>query len=146
LNTIRLAEPADVPVLMALGRAFHAEIAEHHLPLDEDKTAATIRLSINQHLGICLMSDEAVCGAFIMQNAAPWYSSGVALWEIIFHIRHGKRSAPGARLLLGAGKAIADDIGLPLFSNPVWGSDLLRKDKLLERAGFRRVGSIYRWG
>ncbi len=145
---VRLCEPADLPILMELGRAFHEELAWHHLPLDEQKAEAGAAHAIGQHLAIGVEDDSGeLCGALLLHpmESGFWFSSAPFLQEIGFYVRPDKRASRAAVMLLDAAKAIADDIGLPLFSTPFSGVAVDRKDKLFERSGFVRLGSIYRW-
>lgn len=131
---------------MELGRALHAEF-EHPFPLDERKAAFVTAVAIQNALAIGIENKKGeLVGAFLMRPDTVWFSSTPALFEIGFFVRKDSRRSHAARLLIDAAKAIADDMGLPLFPTPFTGVDMDRKDKLFERTGFRRVGSIYRWG
>lgn len=144
---LKLCEPGDLAALMELGRTFHAELSEYHLPLDERKAALATARSIANALALAVEDDDGgLSGALIMNHDMPWYSSQPALWEIGFYVRPGKRASRAAGLLLDAAKAIAADMQLPLFATPFSGIAVDRKDKLFERSGFARLGSIYRWG
>jgi hypothetical protein len=143
---LRLCAPDDLPALMALGREYHAELSEFHLPLDESVAAISTMRSIHAHL--CLGVEDAgeLFGALMLHEESIWFSSAMALWDRGFFVRRHKRSAAATKLLLGGAKSIAADMGIPLFLTPFSGVDVVRKDKLLERAGFVRLGSILRWG
>lgn len=143
---LRLCEPTDLRILLELGRQLVEEPGTTHLALDERKAITQTALSVQNRLAIGVENKKGeLCGAILLLPQQPWYSSEFALFEVGLFVRKDARKSTAAYLLLNAAKAVADDMGLPLFLTPFNGVEIDRKDKLFERAGFARVGSIYRW-
>jgi hypothetical protein len=144
---VRLCEPDDLPRLMALGVRYHEEAGESRLPLDVDKSMKWMYYAITRSLAICVEQGGEVVGAMILSEEPPWWSSAKALWEAGFYVAPLSRKATGAAgLLVDTAKAMADDMGIPLFVTPMTEVDVDRKDRWFRTKGFRRVGGFYRWG
>lgn len=136
--------------MQILGRDCHEETGGGGLVFDEAKATWFAERSMSLALGIGLEDDSGeLRGFFLIDRAAPWYSIDEALWELNLYIEPKHRGIKAAALLVDAGKAIADDLGLKLFVTPMSqrGSKKTdQKDKFFERRGLKRIGSTYCWG
>lgn len=144
---MRLCAPEDLPQLMKLGVAYHAEAGDDRLPLAIEKAMKWIYYAITRSLAICVEQDGVPVGAMILSEDPPWWSEANALWEAGFFVTPLSRGGTGAAdLLIDTAKLIADDMGVPLFVTPMTEVDLERKDRWFRTKGFKRVGGFYRWG
>lgn len=142
---MRLCGPQDIPALVEFTRQGYDEGAGF-LPFDQDKVAWWLARAIGKHLVIVAETDAGtLMGALALDDEAPRYSSAVALWDIGFYVLPQHRRSRAAAMLRDAAKAIAADMGLPLFLGVMSGVDLDRKAKFFTRGGFRPVGAVYLW-
>lgn len=143
---LKLCGPADHAALVELARRFHAEGGDAFLSFDPQKTAWWLARAIVKKLALAAVTDAGeIAGALALDDDAPRYSSEVALWDIGFYVSPEHRNSRAAVLLRDGAKAIAQDMGLPLFLGVSSGLDLERVDKFFTRAGFQRLGALYAW-
>ena len=142
---LRLGDPSDLDALVDLARQGHAEGAAF-LAFDAGKVSWWTARAIDKHLMIIAETEAGeLAGAIALDDEAPRYSSVVALWDIGFYVAPKHRRSRAATLLRDAAKAIAADMGLPLFLGVTSGIDLDRKAKFFIRAGFQPIGAMYLW-
>jgi len=143
---IRLAEPADLPSLVALGVQYYQEAGSDVLPVDIERATAWVERVIAQSLAVVVEEDGVIRGGLLLDDMSPWWTSARALFETGFYVdskyRKGTRAAAA---LLDAGKAIATDMGLPFFVTPITEADTAKKERFFAMQGFKRIGGYYRW-
>lgn len=142
---VRLAEPADHAALVELARDFYAGTGDMAgLPFDIETTAWWTERAIANALALIAETETgAIAGGLALDEAPPRYSKAPALWDMGFYVLPEHRKSRAAMLLRDAAKAIAADMGLPLFLGVSSGFQIARQDKFFTRAGFRPVGSVY---
>lgn len=145
---IREATIADIPAMLALGRAMHAESRYAvHAWLDE-KVEPLLQGLIEHEDGLALIAekDGVAVGGFIGSAADHWCTDARQSFDYALFIAPEHRGGLlGLRLLRryaawARSRGVADDlIGLGITT----GVDLAASTRMFEIAGFGHVGNLF---
>jgi hypothetical protein len=97
---IRRATPDDVPALVELGRALHAESAYCFVPYDVTKVTATAHALIAGQGYVALVEDAGAWGMFAGALSEYWFSRARYAADLCLYLRPERRNTrAGARAI-----------------------------------------------
>lgn len=141
---IRRARLDDVPTIVALGAALHAESPRYsRLRFNAEKVEATIRRMIEQPRCAVLVSENSgVINGGILAFAEPeWFTDELVAQELSLYVRPGRRGSVIAARLIAALDAWAQATGARyLQCGATTGVCNELTARLYEFLGFARVG------
>lgn len=142
---IRTAELADVPEMVALGRAMVEEsLTYRHLQYDPARVAAHLRAWINEPSCICLVVETEngdVVGGFCGQVFPNWFSNDIIAGDHVWFMHPDYRGTISSLKLLKEYKERAFALGAKhvTLGNST-GVMAERVAEAVERMGFTRIG------
>lgn len=142
---IRKATPEDgLPIIKFLATYFYAPYAEHFAPLNFEKGAAFVMALINGN-GVLLAEtdDGRICGTIGGYTDTYWWSDQSFIRDGWFFVAEFARGAGIGAALLTKFCEEAGRTGLPVQISIITGDELEKKDELMKRLGFRKIGGIY---
>lgn len=150
---IWLASMADLPAMIAMGRAFHAESSYHWLPFDGTKLATVADRVIRQGNGYAALAGDASgaepWGMIVGVLNEYWFCRARFAADLVLYVAPGRRrtwaSATALRAFYEGFRSWAKmqgavEAGLSVSS----GIHTEATGKLFERFGLDRIGLIYR--
>lgn len=110
------------------------------------KVSHTLIECIGKGLVLISVDEEQnrITGSIGGDVGTEWYSTEPILGDYWFFVREQYRQTPAAARLITAWKEIGDGGKVTIKMGHVLGGDVERKDKLFERMGFEKLGSLYR--
>lgn len=145
---IRRATEADLPGLVALGRAMHAEAPRMRLhAFDGEKVGKVLSFALSS--GVIFVyegPDGVIEGGFAGILTERWFSPDREFRDLAMFVRQDKRGGLAAWRLLRAVIAWCQEQGLQpsdVQFGISTGVHLEQTGRLYEALGFRRVGHIY---
>jgi hypothetical protein len=145
---IRRATPDDVPALVALGRALHAESAYCFLPFDTAKVTATAQALIAGGGYVALAEDASIWGMFAGTLNEYWFSRARYAADLCLYLRPERRNTrAGARAIAAfvtGFRAWASARGAAELTLAVTtGIHTDATARLFERFGLQRAGVLH---
>lgn len=145
---IRTATRQDMPIIISLGRAMHAESRYHTLSFSPIKVASTFAQLMSG--GGCVFvaeQDNEIIGGIAGFISQPWYGVESVLNEIALFLSPEHRGGLVAARLIKAFVAWGKAQGCVLIqSGVVSGVEQDRTEKLYQRLGGKLHGSLYEFG
>jgi len=109
------------------------------------KVAHIVTDCIAHGLVLIAVTDEGdLAGSIGGAVSTEWYADTPLLGDYWFYVRPEHRSTPAAFKLVKEWKEIANKGDLEIKMGHVLGEDIERKDKMFEKLGFEKLGSMYR--
>lgn len=145
---IRPATRDDIPAMLALGRAMHAESRYAVHAWNDEKVRALIATLIDSDDGLALVveGDGELVGGFIGMAFDHWCTGARQSSDFALFVRPENRGGLiGLRLLRryatwARSRGVPDDlIGCGITT----GVDLAASTRMFEIAGFRNVGNLF---
>lgn len=140
---IRPAGREDLPKLVELGAALHAESPRHsRLQFSARKVQAQIGELIASPLGLVIVADDGgdLVGVALAMMAEEWYSEDRIGQEISVYVIPARRGSTAAARLIAAMDAWASTMGAKrLQAGATTGVRDDRTVELYERLGFKRA-------
>lgn len=149
---IREATKDDIPALLALGEAMHAESPRFsRFPWNGQKVAGLIDALINSNDGLVLVSDRQgeIGGGFLGMAFDHWSVDARASTDFALFVRPEDRGGLlGAQLLRryvkwAKSRGVADEF---LDCGITTGVDVEASSKLYRICGFRPCGNLFSYG
>ena len=146
---IRQADELDLPRLMELGRAMHAEAPTFRgLDFDAAKVEATLRHAMNQGLVLVHVDDEGrIDGGFVGVIVERWFSRSELFTDLALFVEPTRRGGFTACRLLRRVVAWCKERGLKPEDVQLGVSTGVHAEetgRLFEKLGFERFGGLYR--
>lgn len=137
----RLATPADLPRMLELARAMHAESLYSKLPLSEEKVAGKILGLLASPDGIVAISPAGMMLGFV---AAYWFSPARYAAELLLYVLPEARGGGEAKELLGLWQSRARELGAVdcRLGNSA-GVNTEQVGKFFQRQGYTLVGGNF---
>lgn len=147
---IRAATTFDIPRLLDLARAMHAEsrFADRY-PLAEDKLATMLEGAILSRVWCALVveRDGEVIGGFVGYVSEQWFSRAKVAQDVALFIEPSRRGGMEAVRLIQSFAAWGRDQGaIDIEIGVNTGVQMERTGRLLAAAGFNLVGQLYTKG
>lgn len=148
---IRHATLVDIPELVELGRAMHAEaVALNHAPYVAEKVAQAMELAMQTGLVLVHVNEAgAIDGGFAGVVRERWYSTNLMLVDLAFYVQGDRRGGLAAFRLLDAVLTWAQERGIDprdVLLGSTTGIQPQRTGNFLRRMGFHEVGGLYQLG
>lgn len=141
---LRPAVQQDASTIYRLFLRLHEESEIALPPVNPVKAMHGIVHAIGQDLAVVLGAEKGgrwvIVGALGLTAGADWFGDEGSLRDLSVYVTPEYRSFQAARLLVGAGKAMAAKHRVTLRLGIFGGKDMPRKLKLYERLGFRPMG------
>lgn len=109
---LRFATREDVPAVLALLRALHAETP--HAPLSEARLAETVRQVLHRGAIWLTLADGVPVGTCGLIVEAPWFSDALWVRDVWLFVSPEHRRTPHARALIRCAKRYAAAFPAPL--------------------------------
>lgn len=145
---IRPANLLDIPRMVQLGAAMHAESRFASLSWDADKVAELIAGLIDHRQGLALVAvrEGQVIGGFLGACEAHFFSSDKFACDLALFVEPGKRGGVAAARLLKAFVTWAQKQGASMIQSGITtGVDLDKSTKLYQACGFAHVGNLFEY-
>lgn len=143
---IRPATLDDIPRLVELGQAMHAESPTFcRLRFDADKAAATIASTINSAAGFAFVAEHSgqVVGGMLALIAPHYFSPDLVACDLALFMAPEHRGGMAAVRLVNAYVRWAECHGAALVHLGVMtGVQVDKTEALLQRLGARRAGVV----
>jgi GNAT superfamily N-acetyltransferase len=141
---IRRATLADVPAIVELAAAMHAESPHHQaMNLNAAKVAHALSLMLARPLTALLLvidTGGVIDGGAIAHIESPWFSDDLIAQEVAMYVTPAKRGGLGAARLVAHMDAWARAMGARLLlAGCTTGITAERTIALYEHLGFARV-------
>lgn len=144
MGTVRPAFAPDIPQLIALGRAMHAESpALRHAPYNAGKVGANIETAMQIGLVLVHETDGVIDGGFVGIVVEYWFSTTKMLADLALYVHPGRRGSTAACRLLSAVLAWAKARALDVNISASTGIDPEQSGQFFEGMGFQRIGGVY---
>lgn len=139
---IHRASLLDISTVLSLLSSMHEEAELENV--NWAKVTHIITDCISSGLVILAVTDDdEVVGSIGGAVSQEWYSDTPVLGDYWFYVTPEHRATPAAFKLVKTWKDIAKERDITIKMGHVLGSDIDRKDKMFERLGFEKLGSIY---
>ena len=139
---IRPASPADMPALLEMAAAAHAESVQRDLPLNLGKVRANFLRWMAADLFLVAMRDGRPVGLLIGFVSPHWFSDALGAWDRLVYVRPEARGSRAAYVLYGAFREWARAKGAAdLWPGVSTGS--AAGVALYRRLGLRDVGALF---
>lgn len=146
MSMIRPATTADIPRLVELGCAMHAESpAFRGMRFDADKLAGVIAAAIGSPAGFVrvIERDSRVVGGMVAMAAPHYFSPDLVACDLALFIAPEHRGGMAAARLLSAYRDWGRDLGVAKVQLGVMaGIEAWMVEALCERLGARRAGVV----
>ena len=141
---MRRATKEDVPRLLELGRAMHAESRFREFKFDGDKVTRFLSAMMGNSSMILLVDGEPVHGMLIAYVQPFWWGSDLESFDLVLYVTPEARGKSSAIRLVNEYKRIARKMGVsdPRISTGT-GIETERTGKLFERLGFKGAGLMF---
>lgn len=139
---IRRMEGKDIPAILELGKQLHAKIGD--LPeIDEQgcKMLLARALCHKKQLVLVHERDEQIVGLLFGVIEEMWFSKALHATDVIFYSTHAGGAFMLRRFVRWAQSMGATEIDMAVSS----GIDVPLSSRMFERAGFKNMGSIFRF-
>lgn len=144
---IRNATPDDIPAIVSLGEAMHAESRYRDpLPWCAPKVTGLLDWLLANDDGLVLVAEagDRIIGGFLGMVEDHWCSRARVATDFALYVHPGWRGSSAAARLLGAYGAWARERGAVLVQAGITtGVHVEATSRLYERLGFRRVGNLF---
>lgn len=146
MSMIRAATTDDIPRMVELGRAMHAESpAFGAMRFDADKLAGVIAAAMGSPVGFAMVAerDGEVIGGMVAMAAPHYFSPDLVACDLALFIQAEHRGGMAAVRLLAAYREWGIGIGAAKVQLGVMaGIEAWMVEALCERLGARRVGVV----
>ena len=146
--TIRQARAEDIPALLQLGRAAHAESAYAFLPFDENKALALAAAYLQRPADRCVLLAErggAVAGFIAGLVEEYFFSTARMARDTLFIVDPPARGSAAARRLAESFAGWAQGHGAREIQIGISsGRKIERAGRFLQRLGYQPVGGLYK--
>lgn len=144
---IRPATLDDLPRLLALGRAMHAESRYSVLSYSADKVLNMLMLVMQRGLVLVAERDGQVIGGFAGIVEPHWFSTDLIATDLALFVEPNKRGGFAAAALVGGFLDWAEQRGAKMTDILInTGVRIEATAKLFDRLGGTQAGLIYTWG
>jgi GNAT superfamily N-acetyltransferase len=134
---------ADIPELVEMARAAHAESKYSHIPFSERAAKETFERHIDYGFAVMCASTK-IAGFFLAETGGFVFSEIPICVETTYYVRPEFRGSRCFYLLMSAFKGWAAD--RPQILMPHFGKDNSKIFSALEKLGFNEAGRIYTRG
>ncbi len=145
---IRGATHDDIPTMIALGEAMHAESRYARFPWNSEKVAALIGALIDSDDGLALVAESGgeVVGGMLAVIEDSFFGPARFACEFAVFVRPDVRGGPAAARLLLAYAQWARDGGAELVQAGITtGVAAESSARLYDAVGFRPVGQLFEY-
>lgn len=145
---VRPATADDIPALLALGEAMHAESRYADLPWHTPKVCGLMDWMIANDDGCLLVAEQGgeIVGGFMGMAAEHFFSTSKMATDLALFVPTTRRGGLAAVQLMRAYVTWAQERGIP---NPqagiTTGVDVDRSSRLYESLGFKPVGNLFEY-
>lgn len=142
---IRAATPADIPTMLQLGEAMHAESRYARHPWNTAKVEALIAGLIESPDGLALVAerDGALIGGFLGSVDEHYFTNARQACDFALFVSPDRRGALTGKQLLAAYVAWARERGADMIQLGITtGVKTEATTMLAEACGFERVGAL----
>lgn len=143
---IRHATTADIPAMLSLGRAMHAESPQFRAySWSDSKMAALIEGLIQHQDGLAVVATDGgrVVGGVLGIITEQFFSYDRLAQDYAIFVEPGRRGAHVGRELVEAFKTWARHMKVPAVLGVSTGIKVEATCQLLESCGFERFGYLY---
>lgn len=144
---VRLADPSDIPALLVLGRAMHAESRYGIYPFDEARAVAAARRALaepGRHAVLVAERAGAMIGYCHVAASEFLFSAEMGSTLQLLYVLPDKRGSLAAVKLLHAARRWARLAGArEILFGASSGVAIARTDRMMRRLGFTVVGGNY---
>lgn len=144
---VRNADGADLPALLALGQAMHAEATTRFPSIDAARVAQQLDLTLKMPgTFLCAVAEDREPVGMVTGVAGDWAFSARkrALCDMLY-VRPDRRGLAAAAMLLVHLRSWAREVGASdVFVGTSTGVDPVRTGRFFERMGFTSFGAMYR--
>ena len=139
---VHKASLLDISTVLSLLAEMHQESELEDV--NWNKVTHIVTDCISQGLVVVAVTDEGdVAGSIGGAVSSEWYSDLPLLGDYWFYVRTEFRTTPAAFKLIKVWKDIAKSGDLSIKMGHFLGEDIERKDKMFEKLGFEKLGSMY---
>jgi len=139
---MRRAAHLDVPRLMELGAAMHAESRYARFALSPLKVEAGFRAMIDSKNAIVLVDGDPVHSMFVGYASAFWWGDELESFDVLLYVSPERRGGMSALRLIRGYIAAAQSIGVSdIKIGTSTGIDSERTMRFFERMGFQNMGA-----
>lgn len=144
---IRRLEQKDIPEIVKMGRAMHAESSYRVMPFSEAKCRQTIEFIIASENALGLVAEkDGIVGMFGAQATPHYFSDEVMATDFLLYVKPEFRGSSVAVRLVNAYVKWAESRGIRFMFAGVT-TEIKESEtavRLYEKFGFRRVGIVLR--
>lgn len=143
---IRLATAADIPAMLVLGEAMHAESRFRHRRWNTEKVRQLLVWLIEDADGLALVAEQGgeVVGGFMGMVQDHWCTDSRESCDLALYVSPAHRGGMSAARLLTRYRSWARARGADsILLGITTGVDLATSTRLYERLGFQHVGHLF---
>lgn len=146
---IRPATLDDIPRMLELGRAMHAESPVFRpYAWSDDKVRGLIDWLIHDRNGlalVCVDRGGEIIGGFLGVITEQFFSTDQVAQDYALFVDPGRRGALAGKQLLEAFRRWAADRGVPAVMGVSTGVSVEATGRLVEASGFQYFGRLYQF-
>jgi L-amino acid N-acyltransferase YncA len=142
MTRIRLADEADIPTIVAMGRDMFAMSSFAPLTYAPEKVAAFLRAGMDTGLLMVAEEEGEIAGFMHGFVATPWYSTDRMGCESFLYVRPQSRGTRAALMMLRAWVRWCQEAGAVQL-RPGTAASSPEADRLYQALGFEPVGALY---
>lgn len=141
---MRRATKADVPKMLELGKAMHAESRFRDFKFNDGKVTRFLEYAVTEPSLIVLVDGEPAHAMLIAYVQPFWWGDALESDDLVLYVRPEMRGKSSVVRLVKEYKAIAKKMGVvdPRIATAT-GVDTQRTAKLFERLGFEGTGLMF---
>lgn len=141
---MRRATKNDIPTMIELGKAMHAESRFRNFKFNDDKAARFLDYAVAEKSLIVLVDGEPAHAMMIAYVQPFWWGDALESDDLLLYVTPKMRGKSSAVRLVKEYKRIAKSMGVadPRISTAT-GVETERTAKLFERLGFEGTGLMF---
>lgn len=141
--TVRRAEPLDISALTAMLVEMHQQTELPTPPISSEKMIAKINEVIHKGVVFVAIEENRLVGSVGGMVGQDWWSDQKFLADNWFYVSPDHRKSSIALKLIKNFIEVANDAKLPVRLGHIFSGDIDRKDKLFEKLGMIKAGSVF---
>lgn len=143
MTAVRRAEPLDVSALSAMLLEMHQQTELPTPPINSEKMIGKVNELIHKGVVFVATDEGRIVGSVGGSIAQDWWSDQPFLADNWFYVTPQNRQSTTALKLIKSFIEVANEAKLPLRLGHIFSGDIERKDKLFEKLGMIKAGSVF---
>ena len=140
---IRKAGPLDISAIVHLLVDMHNNAEVPLSPIHSETLVAKVNEVIHRGVVFVAMKENMLIGSIGGKVMSDWWAENKYLSDLWLYVSPDHRKSSAGIELLKNFKNVGNEAKIPVRLGHIFSGDIDRKDKLFEKSGFKKVGSVF---